>query len=269
MAIRRRPCGIPKPSLSRIAEEMLLDIEKETVDWMPNYDATREEPTVLAGKTAESSFERHAWYRRRYGDEHPAAQSERDRGRDSCILPTIRDATNEDLLQFVKGPDFPTGGIIYNTKAIKEAYIAGRGAILTRAKAEIVENKSGKQFDIVITEIPYQVNKSELIKTIAEFAQEKKIEGIRDLRDESDREGMRIVIELKNDVPPQKVLNWLYKHTDLEKNFNMNMIALVNGIEPRLLSSERFLVEYIAHRKEIVRRRTHSIFEKRRSAHIF
>ena len=123
-------------------------------------------------------------------------------------------------------------------------------------RRKIVEKKAGKQFDIVVTEIPYQVNKSELVKTIAELAQEKKIEGIRDLRDESDRDGMRIVIELKNDVPPQKVLNWLYKHTDLEKNFNMNMIALVNGIEPRLLSLKDILTEYIAHRKEIVRRRT-------------
>ena len=158
-------------------------------------------------------------------------------------------------MEFVKGPDFPTGGIIYDKKAIREAYVTGRGAIVARAKAEIVEKKSGKQFDIIVTEIPYQVNKAELVKTIAELAQEKKIEGIRDLRDESDREGMRIVIELKNDVPPQKVLNWLYKHTDLQRNFNMNMVALVGGV-PRLLALRDVLVEYIAHRKEVVRRRT-------------
>jgi DNA gyrase subunit A len=127
---------------------------------------------------------------------------------------------------------------------------------MARAKAEIVEKKNSRQFDIVVTEIPYQVNKSELIKTIAELAQDKKIEGIRDLRDESDREGMRIVIELKNDVAPQKVLNWLYKHTDLEKNFNFNMIALVNGIEPRLLTLRDILVEYLKHREDIVTRRT-------------
>jgi DNA gyrase subunit A len=166
------------------------------------------------------------------------------------------DATTEDLLQFVKGPDFPTGGIIYDAKAIKQTYLSGRGGILTRARAEIVEKKEGRQFDIVVTEIPYQVNKAELVKTIAELAQEKKIEGIRDLRDESDREGMRIVIELKNDVAPQRVLNWLYKHTDLEKNFNMNMIALVNGIEPRLLTLRDVLAEYLAYRKEVIKRRT-------------
>ncbi len=159
-------------------------------------------------------------------------------------------------MQFIKGPDFPTGGIIYDNKAIKEAYVSVRGAVMARAKADIVEKKNSRQFDIVITEIPYQVNKSELIKTIAELAQDKKIEGIRDLRDESDREGMRIVIELKNDVSPQKVLNWLFKHTDLEKNFNLNMIALVNGIEPRLLALKDILAEYLAHRKVIVTRRT-------------
>ena len=135
-----------------------------------------------------------------------------------------------------------------------------------------MENKAGKQFDILVTEIPYQVNKAELIKTIAELAQEKKIEGIRDLRDESDREGMRIVIELKNDVSPQKVLNWLYKHTDLEKNFNMNMMALVageHGLEPRTLSLRDILVEYLAHRKEVIKRRTQFDLKKAQErAHI-
>jgi len=241
--------------LSAIATEMLSDIEKETVDWIPNYDATTEEPRVLPAKLPNLLL--NGTLGIAVGMATSIPPHNLNEVADAILhLADNPDATNEDILEFIKGPDFPTGGIIYNAKAIKEAYIAGRGGILTRAKAEIIENKAGKQFDIVITEIPYQVNKAELIKTIAELAQEKKIEGIRDLRDESDREGMRIVIELKNDVPPQKVLNWLYKHTDLEKNFNLNMIALVNGIEPRLLPIRDFLVEYLGHRKEIVRRRT-------------
>ncbi len=241
--------------LSKIADEMLVDIEKETVDWIPNYDGTRDEPTVLPAKLPNLLL--NGTLGIAVGMATSIPPHHLGEVADAIIhLADNADATSEDLLQFVKGPDFPTGGIIYDAKAIREAYITGRGAILTRAKAEIVEKKNSRQFDIVVTEIPYQVNKSELIKSIAELAQDKKIEGIRDLRDESDREGMRIVIELKNDVPPQKVLNWLYKHTDLEKNFNMNMIALVNGIEPRLLTLRDVLTEYIGHRKTIVVRRT-------------
>jgi DNA gyrase subunit A len=241
--------------MSAIAEELLLDIEKDTVDWVPNYDATRQEPRFFPAKLPNLLL--NGTLGIAVGMATSIPPHNLNEVCDAILhLADNADATNEDLLQFVKGPDFPTGGIIYNAKAIKETYITGRGAVTTRAKSEIVENKGGKQFDIVITEIPYQVNKSELIKNIAELAQEKKIEGIRDLRDESDREGMRIVIELKNDVAPQKVLNWLYKHTDLEKNFNLNMIALVNGIEPRLLSIKDILVEYVAHRKEMVKRRT-------------
>jgi DNA gyrase subunit A len=254
--------------LSAIASEMLFDIEKETVDWSPNYDGTREEPRVLPAKLPNLLL--NGTLGIAVGMATSIPPHNLNEVADAILhLADNPDATNEDILEFIKGPDFPTGGIIYNAKAIKEAYISGRGGILTRAKAEIVENKAGKQFDIIITEIPYQVNKAELIKNIAELAQEKKIEGIRDLRDESDRDGMRIVIELKNDVPPQKVLNWLYKHTDLEKNFNLNMIALVNGIEPRLLGVRDVLVEYLTHRKEIVRRRTQFDLKKAQErAHI-
>ncbi|MDE2019908.1 MAG: DNA gyrase subunit A [Patescibacteria group bacterium] len=242
--------------LSKIANELMEDIEKDTVDWMPNYDATRDEPKLFPAKLPNLLLNGSLGIAVGMATSIPTHNL--NEVCDAILhLADNPDATTEDLLKFIKGPDFPTGGIIYDSKAIKEAYVTGRGAIVTRAKAEVVEKKSGKQFDIVVSEIPYQVNKAELIRTIAELAQEKKIEGIRDLRDESDREdAVRIVIELKNDVAPQKVLNWLYKHTDLEKNFNMNMIALVNGIEPRLLSLGDILKEYIAHRKEIVRRRT-------------
>jgi DNA gyrase subunit A len=172
------------------------------------------------------------------------------------------DATTDDLLQFVQGPDFPTGGIIFDKKAIAEAYRSGKGSIMVRAKVDIEERRrqgeSGRSggFDIVITEVPYQVNKAELVKHMAELVQNKRIEGIKDIRDESDREGLRVVIELKNDVPPQKILNQLYQHTDLQKDFHMNMIALVNGIEPQLLSLKDVLAQYLDYRKTVVRRRT-------------
>ena len=241
--------------LAAIANEMLSDIEKETVDWIPNYDGTRNEPTVFPAKLPNLLLNGALGIAVGMATSIPPHNL--NEVADAILyLADNGDATTEDLLQFVKGPDFPTGGIIYDNKAIREAYVSGRGGVITRAKAEIVEKKNSRQFDIIVTEIPYQVNKSDLIKTIAELAQDKKIEGIRDLRDESDREGMRIVIELKNDVAPQKVLNWLYKHTDLEKNFNFNMIALVNGIEPQLLTLRDILVEYLKHRTDIVTRRT-------------
>jgi DNA gyrase subunit A len=255
--------------LAKISNELLEDIEKETVDWVPNYDATRDEPRLFPAKLPNLLLNGSLGIAVGMATSIPTHNL--NEVADAILyLADNPDATTEDLLKFIKGPDFPTGGIIYDSKAIREAYVTGRGAIVTRAKAEIVEKKSGKQFDIVVSEIPYQVNKAELIKTIAELAQEKKIEGIRDLRDESDRENaVRIVIELKNDVVPQKILNWLYKHTDLEKNFNMNMIALVNGIEPRLLSLRDILAEYVAHRKEIVRRRTQFDLKKAQErAHI-
>jgi DNA gyrase subunit A len=240
--------------LARIADEILGDIDKETVDWQPNYDESRMEPKVLPAKLPNLLLNGTLGIAVGMATSIPPHNL---REVVDAILALIEnpDATNEDLLEFIKGPDFPTGGIIYDKKAIRQAYISGRGGIMTRAKTEITERKN-RQFDIVITEIPYQVNKSELIKKIAELVQEKKVEGIRDVRDESDREGMRIVIELKNDVAPQRILNVLFKHTDLEKDFHMNMIALVGGIEPRLLSLRDVLIEYIGHRKVVIRRRT-------------
>ena len=240
--------------LARVSDEMLSDIEKETVDWMPNYDGARMEPKVLPAKLPNlllngtlgiavgmaTSIPPHNLIEISDAILHLAADSE---------------ATNDDLLKYVQGPDFPTGGVIFDKKAIREAYASGRGSVEVRAKTEVAERKKG-QYDIVVTEIPYQVNKSELVKEIAELVQAKKVEGIKDLRDESDREGLRIVIELKNDVPAQRILNQLFKHTNLQKDFHFNMIALTKGIEPRLLSLKDVLTEYLAHRKEVVRKRT-------------
>jgi len=253
--------------LSRIADEMMQDIEKETVDWIPNYDGTRQEPTVLPAKLPNLLLNGSLGIA--VGMTTNIPPHNLTEIADAILhLSENEDATSEDLMKFVKGPDFPTGGVIYDEKAIREAYISGKGTILTRARAEVTERKKD-QFDIVITEIPYQVNKSELIQTMAELAQAKKIEGIRDLRDESGREGLRIVIELKNDAAPQKVLNQLYKHTNLQKDFHLNMIALVNGIEPRLLSLKEVLAEYIAYRKIVIRRRTEFDLKKAKErAHI-
>ncbi len=248
--------------LSRVSQEMLLDIEKETVDWQPNYDATREEPKVLPAKLPNLLL--NGTLGIAVGMTTNIPPHNLGEVADAILhLIDNNEATSEDLLQFVKGPDFPTGGVIFDRNAIEQAYISGKGSIVTRAKAEISEKKS-RQFEIVVTEIPYQVNKAELVKKIAELVQEKRIEGIRDLRDESDRTGLRVVIELKNDVPPQKILNQLYKHTDLQKDFHMNMIALVNGIEPRLLSIRDVLVAYLDHRKIIIRRRTEFDLKKTR-----
>jgi DNA gyrase subunit A len=160
-----------------------------------------------------------------------------------------------DLCEFVKGPDFPTGGIIYDMKTIRQAYVTGRGGIVMRARAEIVELKSG-QFNIVVTEVPYQVNKATLLEKIAELVRDKKVEGIRDLRDESNKDGVRVVIELKKDAYPKKVLNKLFSVTQLQETFHVNMLALDGGIQPRVMNLKAILEAYVKHRQEVVRRRT-------------
>jgi DNA gyrase subunit A len=178
------------------------------------------------------------------------------------------DATVEDLTQFVKGPDFPTGGIIYDRSEIIKAYATGKGGVVMRGRAEIIETKQGG-FAIIITEIPYQVNKASLVEKIADLVREKKLEGIKDLRDESDKDGVRVVVELKKDAFPKKILNSLYKQTQLQETFHMNMLALVDGIQPKVLTLKAFLEEYIKHREEVIKRRTAFDLEKARDrAHI-
>lgn len=253
--------------LSRIAGEMLVDVEKETVDWAPNYDGTRQEPRVLPAKLPGLLLNGSVGIAVGMTTNIPT-HNLREVADAILHLADNPDATTDDLLEFVQGPDFPTGGIIFDQKAIREAYRSGKGPILIRAKANIEERKN-RMFDIIVTEIPFQVNKADLIRHIAELVQNKRIEGIRDLRDESDREGMRIVIELKSDVPPQKILNQLYEHTDLQKFFHMNMIVLVDGLKPQLLSLRDVLLEYVAYRKIVVRRRTEFDLKKAKErAHI-
>jgi len=254
--------------LSKIAEEFLVDIEKETVDWSPNYDGTVYEPKVLPSKLPSLLLNGASGIAVGMATNIPPHNLKEIVDATVHLIENPK-ATTADLLNFVKGPDFPTGGIIHDKKEIAEAYATGRGSVTCRAVSEIQERKSN-QFNIIISEIPYQVNKSELILKIADLHQEKKIEGIKDLRDESGREEkVRIVIELKSDVNPQKILNQLYKHTDLQKNFNYNMTALAGGILPQLLSLKEILEFYIEHRKEVVRRRAEYDLKKAKErAHI-
>jgi len=239
--------------LSSIGETMLDDIEKDTVDFRSNYDGTREEPKVLPSPLPQLLLNGS------FGIAVGMATSIPPHNLTEICDATIYlidhpKATTEDLFQFVKGPDFPTGGIIYSKKDIISAYSQGKGPILIRGKAEIEEAKKG--FQIIITEIPYQVEKSELLKQIAKLVEDKKIEGVRDARDESDKEGMRIVIELKPGAFPKKILNCLYKWTSLQRMFHLNMLALVDGIQPKILSLSEVLELYLKHKQEVVKRRT-------------
>ncbi|HBI25873.1 MAG: gyrase subunit A protein [Candidatus Wolfebacteria bacterium GW2011_GWC2_39_22] len=256
--------------LSKISEELLFDIEKDTVAWGPNYDGTTEEPLVLPARLPALLLNGVAGIAVGMATNIPP-HNLREIIDAVLHLADNAHATTDDLTQFIKGPDFPTGGIIYDKNAISEAYRSGRGGVTMRAVSDIQERKSGL-FNIVITQIPYQVNKSELLIKMATLVTEKKIEGIKDLRDESDRDGLRVVVELKSDAAPQKVLNQLYKHTDLQKNFNFNMTALVpsaDGLQPQLLSLKDILEFYLEHRKDVVRKRAEFELRKARErAHI-
>lgn len=254
--------------LSKVGEEMLKDIEKNTVDFVDNYDGTRKEPTVLPSPLPQLLLNGSLGIAVGMATNIPTHNL--SEVADALIyLIDHPKADTEDLFKFIQGPDFPTGGIIYNKKEIIQAYSQGKGPIVARGKAEVQEQaKTGRQV-IIISEIPFQVQKSILIEQLANLVQEKKIEGIKDIRDESDKEGMRIVIELSRDAYPQKVLNRLYKFTDLQKTFHLNMLALVDGIQPRVLNLVEILSFFLLHRKEIVTRRTkHDLEKAKERAHI-
>ena len=238
--------------MSKISNDLLRDLDKETVDFRPNYDATMKEPIVLPAGLPNLLL--NGTLGIAVGMATNIAPHNLGEVVDATLhLIENEDATTEDLMQFVKGPDFPTGGLVYGAKDMQHAYSSGRGGVVCRGEAEIVEQKAGMS-QIIITSIPYRVNKSNLIQNIAELAQEKKIEGIKGLRDESSKD-IRVVIDLKQGVMPQKVLNYLYKHTQLEQAFHFNMVALVDGV-PLTLSMKSILDEFIKHRKEVVKRRT-------------
>ncbi|MDZ4285993.1 MAG: DNA gyrase subunit A [Candidatus Sungbacteria bacterium] len=239
--------------MSRITDTLLNDIEKETVDFRENYDATRTEPIVLPSAIPNLLLNGTIGIAVGMATNIPPHNLTEVMAALIHLLDNPH-ATGDEVMDFVKGPDFPTGGIIFDEKSIRETYAAGRGAIVNRGKADIEEGTKGLQ--IVITEIPYQVNKSEMIEKMAELVTDKRIEGIRDIRDESDKDGLRVVIELKQDAQPQKVLNNLYKHTDLQKTFHLNMLALVDGLQPHVLSIKSVLEEFVKHRIDVVTRRT-------------
>ena len=245
--------------LSKLATEMLVDIEKDTVNFVPNFDETRTQPTVLPARFPNLLVNGSGGIAVGMATNIPPHNlGETIDGLIALI--DNPDITSDELMQYIPGPDFPTGGIIMGKMGIASAYRTGRGKIVVRAKAEI-ERYAKDRSRIVVTEIPYQVNKARLVENIAQLHRDKKIEGISDLRDESGRNGMRIVIELKKDVNANVVLNLLYKHTQLQDTFGAIMLALVDG-EPRVLSLRDMLFYYLEHRKDVVTRRTRYDLEK-------
>lgn len=253
--------------LHAIAEEMLLDIEKNTVDFGPNYDGSTKEPRVLPSKLPNLLLNGTMGIAVGMATNIPPHNLTELCGGIKAIIENPQ-ISIEELCEIVKGPDFPTGGIIYNKKDIAAAYATGRGGIVMRAKTEIFETKSG-MFQIIVNEVPYQVNKATLIEKIATLVQEKKLEGIKDLRDESNKDGVRIVVDLKKDAYPKKVLNRLFQLTELQTTFHVNMLALIDGIQPRVLNLKTVLEEHIKHRQEVIRRRTAFDLERAKErAHI-
>jgi DNA gyrase subunit A len=253
--------------LSAISEELLYTIEKETVDFIPNFDGSQQEPAVLPAKLPNLLLNGMMGIAVGMATNIPP-HNLKELSNAIVSLIDNPDISTEEMAELVQGPDFPTGGIIYNKDDILQAYATGKGGIVVRGKAEIEEMAGGKH-RIVIYEVPYQVNKASLVEKIADLVKNKKIEGIRDLRDESDRDGVRVVVELKKDAYPKKILNSLYKQTQLQITFHVNMLALVDGIQPRVLSLKMILEEYIKHREEVVRRRTlYDLNKAKARAHI-
>jgi DNA gyrase subunit A len=237
--------------MSKLAAELLGDIAKETVDFRPNYDNTRQEPSVMPAAVPNLLLNGTLGIAVGMASNIPP-HNLREVCDAAVHLIEHPDATTEDLLQFVQGPDFPTGCVAFGEKDIAHAYATGRGPVVVRGVAEIVEGKRG-DYQIIVTSIPYRVNKGDLLQKIADLVHEKKLEGIRDVRDESAKD-IRVVIELKNGANPQTVLNYLYKHTQLEDTFHYNIVALVDGV-PQTLSLKALLQHFIAFRKEVVTKR--------------
>jgi len=252
--------------LSKIAEEMLVDIEKNTVDFAPNFDGSLQEPSVLPARLPNLLVNGSSGIAVGMTTNIPP----HNLGEICDAIVYLVDnpqATAEELLQLVKGPDFPTGGIIWGKEGIGNAYTTGQGKIIIRAKANELTSKAGKR-QIIITELPYQINKSALVEKIAELAKAKKISGIAEVRDESDREGMRIVIELKKEIQPRQVFNNLYKYTAMQSAFYINIVALVNG-QPKVINLKEALTSYIDFRFQVITKRSQFELDKAKDrAHI-
>ncbi len=251
--------------MSRVSAELLRDLEKETVEWRPNYDSTRKEPIVLPAAVPNLLLNGGLGIAVGMATNIPP-HNLREVASATTHLIDNPDATHEDLMSFIQGPDFPTGGIMFGAKDISHAYATGKGGVVVRGEADVLEGKKG-QFQILITSLPYRVNKAELIIKIADLVRDKKVDGIRDIRDESTKD-IRVVIELKVGAHPQKILNYLYKHTQLEDTFHMNTVCLVDGV-PFTLPLKTILEEFIKHRLVVVRRRTeYDLREARAREHI-
>jgi len=252
--------------MSKIATEMMADIDKQTVDFMPNFDETLKEPVVLPSRFPNLLVNGSS------GIAVGMATNIPPHNLVEVIDGVVKliddpDMSTEDLMEYIKGPDFPTGGIIIGRQGIRDAYQTGRGRIIVRAKVKI-EQISPTKSSLIVTELPYQVNKSKLIEKIAELVRDKRIEGISDIRDETDKSGMRIVIELKRDVNPNIVLNLLYKHTQMQETFGVIMLALVNN-EPKILTLKQAIFHYIDHQRDVIVRRTRYDLNKAQNrAHI-
>lgn len=264
--------------LAPISEQLLADIEKETVNFRDNFDGSTQEPTVLPTRVPNLLINGSMGIAVGMATNIPPHNL--GEVLDGLMHVIENPDTNADeLMQFIKGPDFPTGGTIYNEKDILNTYATGKGPIVMRAKAEIVEsekaspsgrsNALGRGFQIIVNEIPYQVNKAELIVKIAELVKDKKVDGIKDVRDESDKDGLRIAVDLKQDAFPRKVLNQLFKYTELQKSFHVNTLALVDGLQPQILDLKGLLAKFIEHRQTVVRRRSqYELRKAQERAHI-
>lgn len=242
--------------MSRMSDEMLRDIEKETVDWSPNFDETRKEPRVLPSRFPNLLVNGSSGIAVGMATNIPPHNLREVIGAAICLLDNP-EATLDELMQHIKGPDFPTRGIIMGRSGIRQAYETGRGRVIVRARCHFEEYGKDKRERIIVTELPYQVNKRMLIASIADLVKDKRLEGISDLRDETDRNGMRIVIETKKDANPQVVLNHLYTLTSLQTSFAINMLALVDDqTQPKILSLRHILTEYLKFQEELIVRRT-------------
>src|SRR5213594_649463 len=253
--------------LSKVAEEILQDLEKDTVDWMDNFDGTMREPVVLPSKFPNLLVNGSSGIAVGMATNIPP----HNLGEvvDACqALLKKPETTVDDLIKLVPAPDFPTAGIIYGVSGVREGYRTGRGRILIRARTHFEDLEKGNRQAIIVDELPYQVNKKNLLERIAELVNDKKIEGIAHVQDESDKSGMRVVIELKRGEIPEVILNNLFKQTQLQDSFGVNMVALLDG-QPRVLNLKEMLQAFLAHRREVVTRRTlYDLREARKKAHI-
>ncbi|HJQ07856.1 MAG TPA: DNA gyrase subunit A [Candidatus Saccharimonadales bacterium] len=253
--------------MARVAEEMLIDIDKETVDFRDNYDGRLQEPSVLPAKLPNLLLNG------QLGIAVGMATNIPPHNLSELVDATVEqidnpDATLDDLLKHIKGPDFPTGGIVYGKDSLRTAYATGKGGVVVRGVAEIAETKKGRH-QIIISEIPYALNKESLVIKVADLVKEKRITAISDIRDESARGNVRIVIDLKRDAYPKKILNQLFKLTPLQMSFHYNMLALIDGIQPRILGLQDIIQEHIKHRRVVVRRRTeYELRKAKERAHI-